>query len=478
VAIVIASFLACIAAFAVIGLLSARHHEQTPEDYLVAGRNVPAWLTALSAVATNNSGFMFVGLLGFAYRFGVQAIWLQAGWVLGDLVAWIFIHRRVREVSGELKVNSVPALIATDRNGEVSRSIVVIAGILTFFLLGGYAAAQLNAGSTTLHVLFGWDLAIGTILGTVIVVLYCFAGGLRASIWTDAAQAFVMLFSMTALIAFAMAEVGGPVALFHDLKAADPALVDWIPDGLAFGIGLFFLGWIAGGFGAVGQPHILIRSMAIESASRIPRARVVYFAWFVPFSVAAVAAGLYGRVLLPELLAGVDPSQAGVVAELTLPRLAVLLLPQIFIGMLLAGVFAATMSTADSQILSCSAAVTQDVVPRWNASYLASKIATLSVASLALVIALTADENVFALVLGAWSMLGATLGPLLILRVTGRPLPGWLGVSMMIAGLITVQLWSRSSYAGAIYDILPGMAAAFTVYLIGLPFAIRAEARA
>ncbi len=460
------AFVSCLVLFTLVGLWSAKHKSSTTEDYLVAGRQVSPWLTALSSVATNNSGFMFIGLIGFTYRFGVQAVWLQLGWIVGDLVAWLWIHRRVREVSGRLGVSSVPALLGTREDGRTVRATVIMTGVLTFFFLGGYAAAQLQAGSTALHVLFGWDVRLGAILGAVIVVLYCFSGGLRASIWTDAAQSVVMLASMSILVAMAVAQGGGPSELFGALRSQDPALVEWMPQDLSLGFGLYFLGFVFGGFGAIGQPHILIRSMAISSAEEIRRARWIYFAWFVPFSVAAVAAGLYARILLPDLVAGVPVEEHAAAAELSLPRLAKALLPDVLVGFTLAGIFSATMSTADSQILSCSAAVTQDIAPRYRNSYGASKVATLAVAALALVIALSASEGVFALVLMAWSVLGASIGPLLVLRVFGRIPSASVAVSMMIAGFSAVVFWGASDFGGDVFKLMPGMIVPFAVYAV------------
>lgn len=462
--VVIVSFFVCLAAFTAVGLLSERHSQPTTEDYLVASRNVPAWLTALSSVATNNSGFMFIGLLGFTYRFGVQAVWLQLGWIVGDIVCWMWIHRRVRQVSGELSVSSVPELLATRDEHTRSNGIAIVAGLLTLVFLSGYAAAQLNAGGAALHVLFGWERWLGAVIGAAIVVAYCFAGGLRASIWTDAAQAFVMLGAMAALLAYAVGEVGGYGDLFVALEAADESLVQWIPDDLALGFALYFVGFAFGGLGAVGQPHIMIRSMAIRSAADIPRARKIYFLWYVPFSIAAVSAGLYSRVLLPDLTAGLSAAEAAAAAELALPQLATLLLPSVLLGMLLAGVFAATMSTADSQILSCSAAITQDIYPRWRRSYVASKMATLAITGAALSIAIWGGETVFSLVLGAWSALGSSIGPLLILRVFRYHIPGPVAIAMMASGIATVTLWADSSYSGAVFKLAPGMMVPFTLF--------------
>ena len=140
------------------------------------------------------------------------------------------------------------------------------------------------------------------------------------------------------------------------------------------------------------------------------------------------------------------------------------MLPAVFIGVMLAGIFSATMSTADSQILSCSAAITQDVMPRWNKSYAASKIATLGVAGLALLIALTADSGVFSLVLIAWSALAASLGPILLVRLAKRRLPTPLAMLMMAAGIATVVLWGASPWADSVFKALPGMVVPLVIY--------------
>lgn len=463
---VVASFVACILAFAAIGVASLRRRRGTTEDYLLAGRDVSGWLTALSSAATNNSGFMFIGLLGFTYRFGVQAVWLQAGWIVGDLIAWLWIHRAVRTRSGRLRATSVPRLLASDERGQIARPIVAATGVMTFFFLGGYAAAQLEAGAAALTGMFGWPEAVGVILGGTIVVIYCSSGGLRASIWTDAAQALVMLVSLAALLGYAAMHVGGPQALFAALAARDPALVEWVPQGLALGFGPYLLGFVCGGLGVIGQPHILVRSMAIRSAQEIARARRIYFLWYVPFSTAAVAVGLYARVLLPDLLAAVPSAAAAKAAEQTLPAIATLVMPDVLLGTLLAGVFAATISTADSQILSCSAAITQDVMPQYRESYRASKLATLLVGALAVTIALVSDDDVFGLVLGAWSALGATLGPLLLVRLARLPLGSGRALAMMAVGLVTELAWSRAGLDDDVFELLPGLLAPLLLYAV------------
>lgn len=475
--VITASFVFFLIAFTAIGALSARKKTASSEDYLVASRNVNPWLVALSAVSTNNSGYMFIGLIGFTWRMGLEAIWITFGWILGDLLTWFWVHRRVRERSEAVEANSVPALLATGDDGKVSRPIAVVAGLMTFLFLGGYAAAQLKAGSTTLHALFGWPIWLGSVLGVVIVAVYCMSGGIRASIWTDAAQSIVMVGAMTLLVGLCAAQVGGLGPLFVALEGIDPKLIEVFPRDLALGIGLYVLAFVFGGIGTIGQPHILVRFMAIDDGKNIRKARNIYFVWYIFFSAMAVAAGLYARVLMPDLGAGLTGDELVAATEGALPQLSVQMMPPILIGVMLAGLFAATMSTADSQILSCSAAVTQDIAPGLRQSYSASKIATLSVAGVALLIALTATSGVFSLVLVAWSALAAALGPLLLVRLARQPLPDWLGLMMMATGVAVVFVWGASPWSDAVFKALPGIVAPSLIYGVYWLAAGRSAAR-
>ncbi|MEZ6125483.1 MAG: sodium/proline symporter [Planctomycetaceae bacterium] len=465
---VIASFLVFLALFVAIGVSSARRSRNTTDDYLLAGRSISPGLAALSAVATNNSGFMFIGQIAYTYRVGIQSIWMMVGWVLGDFVAWMLVHPRVRHHSERVGAATIPALLGTSENGS-RRVIVVLAGLLTFILLGVYAAAQLKAGSTALQTLFGWDPRLGAVIGAVIVVVYCFSGGIRASIWTDAAQSIVMLGAMATLLIAAVLSVGTPTDLWNNLRIQDAALVDPIPRDLKFGFAMYLLGMAFGGFGAIGQPHILVRFMAIRSVDEIRKARHIYFAWFIPFFVASIAVGLYARALMPDLLEtaaakGLSETQA---VELAMPELARRLLPDILIGLTLAGLFSATMSTADSQILVCSGAITQDINPKWKNSYIASKLATILVTALALGIALFAGQGVFTLVLIAWSALGAGIGPPLMLRLMHVRLSSLTIILMMTAGVATVIAWNLLGYDGDVFKLFPGMVASFLMWPVG-----------
>jgi len=465
--IVIATFFVSLLGFAAVGVLSSVRKRATTRDYLIAGRGVRPWLVALSAVATMNSGFMFIGMIGFTYRDGLSSAWMLVGWTIGDFLAWRFVYRRLRETSQARDEISVLALLRP-RYALGRRILVPLAGLLTIFYLAMYAGAQLKAGSVALHSIFGMPSGAGAIIGAAIVVVYCFSGGIRASIWTDAAQSIVMMGSMLILVVVAATHVGGPSALLARLEAIDPALAELMPSDYRFGFVLYLLGMIFGGFGVIGQPHILIRSLCIENAAQIDRARVYYFLWLIPFYAMTIGVGLHARALLPEL--GQASESA---SEQALTALSLDLLPDILVGLMLAGLFSATMSTADSQVIACTSALTQDVRPRWKHSYTASKAMTIIVALLALGIALFSTDGVFRLVLDAWAVLSCAIGPLLVISIFHLPYSQWMGVVMLLVGVVVSNTWAASPFASEIYVNLPGMAAVVAAYLAMLSIQLR-----
>ncbi len=455
------TFIIFVLLFTVVGIYSATKKQNTTSDYLLASRNVNPWLTALSSMATGQSGLLFVGNVGYAYTVGISSIWLLLGWSIGDYLAWRLVFSRLREISEETSSETVSAFLGHNMKGD--RAIVVISAIITIAFLGAYAAAQLVAGSKALNVMFGWQDSIGIILGAIIVVIYCFSGGIRASIWTDTVQAIIMISSLLLLLFIAVDSCGGLTQLWTQLGNIDPALVSLNPAKLPWGFFPFFLGWIVAGFGAIGQPHILVRGMAIDSAKNITKSLHIKIVCGTIASLSANGIGLAGRVLMPELMTSGDP-------ELTLPLLSQQLLAAFLVGVMLAGLFSATMSTADSQILSCSAALTQDIFPNFAKSYNLAKLGTLTITAIVLIMALSGDNNVFSLVTFAWSILAASIGPLLLVRVWGLPIETPTAIAMMFGGIAAAILWKQSGLSGAVFEVLPGMWASLLIYAIARLF--------
>ncbi|MGD1922170.1 MAG: sodium/proline symporter [Pleurocapsa sp.] len=453
------SFIFFLLLFTAVGIYAATQKQDTTADYLLAGRSVNPWAIALSALSTGQSGFLFTAQVGYAYNQGISGIWLAIGWAIGDYLAWTLAFKRLRLMSEKSDSETVPAFLAQKQPGY--RWISIISALITIFFLGTYAAAQLLAGSKALNSLFGWDYTWGIIIGAIIVVIYCFSGGIRASIWTDSVQTIVMIGALLLLLVFTVIAGGGVGNLYNDLGQVDANLTALFPADLAWGFFPFFIGWLVAGFGAVGQPHIVVRAMALDSADNMNKARDIRTICGVVTAFSAIAIGLAGRVLLPEL---VDP-------ELALLDLSQELLPGVLVGVMLAGLFAATISTADSQILSCSAALTQDLFPGLAKSYKYAKIGTFVVTAIFLVIALANNDSDFVLITFAWSILASGLGVLLILRCFDKPVSTPIAIAMMVIGIASAMTWKLGlQLSGAVYEVFPGMVAGVLVYLIASSF--------
>lgn len=456
------SFCLFLLIFTVIGLSSLVKSRADTADYLVADRSVRPWLVALSAVATNNSGYMFTGMIGFTYLVGWPSVWLMFGWLAGDFAASLLIHKKIRVVSEKRGIQSFSGLMSR-WHGEDFRWVRLLAGLISLVFLGSYAAAQFNAGSKALHILFGWDMSAGAVIGSLIVLVYCLAGGIRASIWTDAAQSFVMFAAMILLVVTSAAELGGWSEVLRRLQNVGGSYLEWFPEDLPvsglYGALLFAGGWLFAGFGVVGQPHIMVRFMTMDHAKNIGRVRAYYYLWFFLFYALTIAVGLMTRLLIPQ--------ENLFDAELALPKIAAQLLPPYLVGIVLAGIFAATMSTADSLILSCSAVLTRDFLPRHRSHHLVTKAGTFIMTAAALVMALTANKNVFQLVLYSWAVLGAAFGPLLTVYCLGQKTSQPLTAAMMLTGTAAVLLWSYFGLGSYIYEIVPGILLSFAVFLVG-----------
>ena len=446
--------------FSLVGFLSVIKKKNTSLDYLLANQEIKPWLAAISAIATSNSGYMFIGQIGFTYIYGLQSVWLMFGLIFGDFVSSFFVHKSIRKKSEELKVFSFANLISK-WHGENYRYVQLFGGLIILIFLSTYAAAQLNAGSKSMHILFGLDYRLGAIIGGIIVLLYCFSGGIRASIWTDAAQSLVMIVAMFLMVFFGIKDLGGFLSVIDKLHRVSPDYMKWFPstDFSNFFLApfLFVTGWFFSGVGVIGQPHVMVRFMTINNTENIPKTRIYYYTWYMLFYSLTILAAFIARLLIPEI-DNIDP-------ELALPTLALNLLPEFFVGIVLAGIFAATMSTADSQILACTASVTNDILSKKN-NYLINKLVTLIVTVFVVIIAIEGDKNVFNLVLMSWSTLACCFSPLLIINALKQKVSEFLSIIMMVIPLITLLLWRYFDLNYIIYEVAPGILSGIFVFFI------------
>lgn len=470
----VVSFLIFLTAFTAVGLSSFLKSRGTRQDYYLADNTVRPWLVGLSAVATNNSGYMFIGVIGYTYATGLPAFWLMAGWILGDFLGSTFVHSRLHEATAKSDEVSYAGVLGNWYGGQQG-SLQRLVGLISLAFLLCYASAQLLAGSKALHVLFGWPLWAGSTIGAVMVALYCFAGGIRASIWTDAAQSFVMIFAMGLLLWVAVAAQGGVSASWEALDQI-PDFMAWFPQDLPFpgvaGPLLFAAGWMVAGLSVIGQPHIMVRFMALDDTANMRKARIWYYLWFTAFYAMATGVGLLSRLYIP--------GGENFDAELALPTMAMELLHPWLVGIILAGVFAATMSTADSLILSCSASLTHDVLPKRIERQILIKATTILVTVVALALALANLQSVFGMVILAWSGLGSAFGPLLIVLCLGMRPPQGVAIAGVLMGILTAFLWRYFGLHDYVFEGLPGIAAGLVLLVVfgrgrGSPDSRRAE---
>ena len=454
----VASFSLFMCAFAGIGLASMWVKEDTTDDYLVAGRGMHPALAALSAVSTWNSGYMFIGFIGFTFTMGYSIIWIGFGSMIGQIVAWIWLYKFIQQSANERGVRSLSSLVS-DVTGSPEAKLAAVFSVL---FLSVYAAAQLTSGGKALYVMLGWSEVVGILIGFVLVVAYCYAGGIRASIWTDAAQSSVMLIGSSLLCYVAMQEVGGFSGLHDGLATQDANLTSIVPADLNFGVSLWVFAFFLGGLSVAGQPQVVTRVMTLGTDEDRKTAMIWFFAWQTPFLLLMVIIGLASRVVFSG--ADFDP-------ELGLPMLAMETLGPFWVGLILASIFAATMSTADSQVLACTAAFTDDIMPQISQDHKKTKIVTLIIAAFATMISIfglyvPGGDSVFALVVLAVYGLGSIFVPILIIRWAGYNPDTNHTMAMMTAALITVILWSISGYGDDIFPSVPGMGAAFITHFL------------
>ena len=454
----VASFTLFMCAFAGIGLASMWVKEDTTDDYLVAGRGMHPALAALSAVSTWNSGYMFIGFIGFTFTMGYSIIWIGLGSMIGQIVAWIWLYKFIQQSANERGVRSLSSLVS-DVTGSPEAKLAALFSVL---FLSVYAAAQLTSGGKALYVMLGWSEVIGILIGFVLVVAYCYAGGIRASIWTDAAQSSVMIIGSSLLCYVAMQEVGGLSGLHDGLASQNANLTSIVPADLNFGVSLWIFAFFLGGLSVAGQPQVVTRVMTLGTDEDRKTAMIWFFAWQTPFLLLMVIIGLASRVVFSG--ADFDP-------ELGLPMLAMETLGPFWVGLILASIFAATMSTADSQVLACTAAFTDDIMPQISQDHKKTKIVTLVIAAFATMISIfglyvPGGDSVFALVVLAVYGLGSIFVPILIIRWAGYSPDTNHTMAMMTTALITVILWSISGFGDDIFPSVPGMGAAFITHFL------------
>jgi len=430
------------------------------EDYFLGGRGLGAWVAALSAQASDMSGWLLMGLPGAVYALGTGQSWIAIGLLIGTILNWIFISGRLRRYT--IRANNSLTLPAYFENRFHDKKRILLTAssvvIVIFFLV--YTASALAAGGKLFHLVFGLDYRIALTIGAAVILLYTFMGGFMAVCVTDFIQGMLMLIGILTVPIMALVMVG-PENISSILDASGVAggsasFLNLLHSGGKACSGMEIFSQLAWGFGYCGMPHILVRFMAIKDEREIKKSRWVAIIWCTLSLGFACALGVIGRAYLYPMVLGETGGNAENVFIEMITKVFTQDLSLPFIGgLFLCGILAAIMSTADSQLLVTASAVSEDlyhqvVNPKAdNKKVLSvSRITVLTVAVLAYIIALDPNSSIMGLVSNAWAGFGSAFGPLVLLSLYWKRtnLPG--AIAGIISGALTVIVWDYIPLAG------------------------------
>lgn len=451
-------FLGLLFFIALIGISSSRFNKPTVKNYYLADKSLSPWLSGLSAMATNNSGYMFIGLIGFTYLNGLSSIWLMIGWILGDyLITKKLFPKIITKSFTSRNVTYASIIGSLVKNKLITKLIAII----SFVFLLIYASAQFAASGKTLMAVMNWEFYFGVITGGLIVLAYSITSGIRASIWTDAAQSIIMFISMGALVIFSIIELGGVNQALFQLSEIDGFMSPFQSDhtdSIVFNI-FSSLSWIVAGMFVVGQPHIMIRFFAVKNNSDLVQSRAFYYSSYILFYGLAFTVGMLSRLVLDQNI-GFDP-------ELALPMMAQILFNPFMVGLIISGIFAATMSTADSLIINCSGNISQDILELTKFSKMKITSITLIVALTSVIIALINSGSVFSIVVFSWTILGFLLTPILIMISLNKSISTkQFVISALLSTTVFYVVNQYTSFDGVYLGIFPFFVSLIYLYLV------------
>ncbi|MDN3612107.1 sodium/proline symporter PutP [Vibrio ostreicida] len=459
------TFIAYLIMMLAIGVI-AYQRTKNSTDYFLGGRSLGPWPAALSAGASDMSGWLLLGLPGYAYAAGIEAFWLAGGLLAGTWLNWLICAKRLRTYSITTNALTLPEFLSR-RFNDNSKMIQFISAffILLFFLF--YTSSGLVAGGKLFETVFGLDYTIAVIIGTVCVVSYTLFGGFLAVSWTDLVQGLLM--SAALLVVPIAAMEGGVGQLSHDLTAINPELLTLWNDAKGQPLSaIAIISLVAWGLGYFGQPHILARFKASRSNKDLTTARRIAVIWTALSMVGALLVGLVGLIYVNNTGLSIDDGE----------KIFMLLVNAIFhpvvAGVLLAAILAAIMSTADSQLLVSSSALAEDfykqLVKRDASSdevVFIGRIAVIAISIIALLLALKPDSSVLGLVSYAWAGFGAAFGPAIILSLYWSRMNRYGALAGIIVGGITIVVWKQLSGGWFdVYEIVPGVISSTLVIVI------------
>ncbi|MET0107814.1 MAG: sodium/proline symporter PutP [Candidatus Thiodiazotropha sp.] len=449
------SFFCYLLTLLIIGVVAWRRTRNL-SDFVLGGRSLGSWVTALSASASDMSGWLLLGLPGYAYLAGLESFWLALGLLIGTWLNWRLVAARLR-IASEAAGNALtlPEYLS-NRFNDASGLIRISSSffILLFFLF--YTSSGLVAGGKLFEAVFGLPYLWAVASGALIIILYTAFGGFLAVSWTDLFQGLLMLLALVTIPLYVLVEIGGLEGFLSTVEGSNAELLNPLTDSNGEPLGVIaIVSLMAWGLGYFGQPHILARFKAIKQSGFVPKAQRIAVSWVFIALTAATLSGLVGIPIFETPLKD---------AEKVFIRLVDLLFHPLVAGVCLAAILAAIMSTADSQLLVSSSTFTGDLyrlLLRKRASeaelVVVGRLAVLSIALIAFLLALDRESRVLDLVSYAWAGFGAAFGPTVLLSLYWKGMNRWGALAGILSGGLTVVLW-KPLQGGLfdLYEIVPG----------------------
>ncbi len=447
----------------IIGMLAigvaAWYYTRTFDDYILGGRSLGSFVTAMSAGASDMSGWLLLGLPGALYLGGVSEAWIAVGLVIGAWANWRYVAAPLRLYTERTQNALTLPDYFTHRFEDRGRLLRILSALIILVFFAIYCASGIVAGARLFESVFDVPYAEAMWWGAGATILYTLAGGFLAVSWTDTVQATLMIFALILTPVFVLIGLGGPAESLALVEQVDPQRLDFFKGASVVGI-VSLLAW---GLGYVGQPHILARFMAAGSVRSLKAARRIGMTWMVLCLLGAVAVGLLGIAWFSA-----HPGQAGPVeenAERVFIQLATVLFNPWVAGILLSAILAAIMSTLSCQLLVCSSALTEDLYkgflrPRagQRERVWVGRVTVLAVALLAIWLASDPDSRVLGLVSYAWAGFGAAFGPVVVLSLFWRGMTRNGALAGMLVGATTVIVWKLWFAASTgLYEMVPGV---------------------
>ncbi|UYV20255.1 sodium/proline symporter PutP [Halomonas qaidamensis] len=462
-----------------IGIYAMRTSTSSSEDYMLGGRTLSPKVAALSAGASDMSGWLLLGLPGAMFVSGLGSAWIGIGLLVGALFNWILVAPRLREQTVHYgNAITIPAFLA-NRFPTRALSLRMVSAIVIVVFFSVYTASGLVAGGKLFESAFSGiynfgdmsNYGMGVMITLGVVLIYTVVGGFLAVSMTDFVQGCIMMLALVIMPAVVLfGEGGGGFSqASQTLNEVDPTLLSWTS-------GLTFIGWLSAvtwGLGYFGQPHIIVRFMAIRTLKDVPIARNIGMGWMLISLIGAVSLGIFGRAYaIRNGLDIEDPETIFIV-------LANLLFHPLITGFLYAALLAAIMSTVSSQLLVASSSLTEDFYRLFlhkSASeqqcVAVGRVCVVLVGIVAAIIAADENSQVLGLVSNAWAGFGAAFGPLIILSLMWPRTNGNGAIAGMVVGAATVMIWIALGWNGefmggpGIYEIIPGFIASFIAILV------------